>query len=1165
MTEFSRSDSQAIYLGSDPERVDLVCDSPHVSGVHCRILRGPDGVWLVEDLQSSNGTWVRGARLPAMQPTAVVLGERIALGRRLGFWLDRLHLSKLLDEPFVAPVGIQLAPDPRAAAVESANRGGTEVFKAVDSLRVTDVAAMNNLRAAAEAMARGSSGGASAPAGRPEAAPTVVAPPSREAVSISIGYSDSNDVVVANPVVSGRHVRLYRDNDRWLIEDQGSTNGTWVAGDRITLAQLTPGQAFSLGSHRMVLDDELRALIEAKARGEGRVEGTVALASGRVLTVGRDASNDVVLEAAMVSSRHATITVLANQQGYLVEDLGSTNGTFVNNRQNRIAAVVQVSLDDVLYFGSYRLPVARIASMVDRASMGTTGAVGSVGKRRFTIGRDIETSDVVVDRPQVSRRHVEVTVLGGGRFELRDLDSANGVFVNGERIRGRQVVGPDDTIALGSWALHLDADGRVQHRDYAGDMIVQAQRVSVDVRDPKAPGGRKRILHDVSFTAYPTEFVGLMGPSGAGKTTLMMALNGYTPPATGRSLVNGVDLYANYNSFRGNIGYVPQDDIVFPQLTVYESLYYTARLRLPADTTRAEIDAKIDAILAKLEIQQARDVLIGDALKKGISGGQRKRVNLAQELITEPALLFLDEPTSGLASEDTINVMRLLRSMADDGRTILLTIHQPSLEAYRLMDNVIYLVQGRMAYYGPAYPDSILYFHPEVPEGASREKLLADPGSALKPLAVEQRRAFEAATAAEREERVGAMVERRRTEYQNSRYFREYVYDRAGPQGALDVQISKGKKQKTDRRGVLRQLAILTARTARIKWKDHVNTAILMVQAPIIAGVLAAVFAAPGGVGSYFESVARGPAALFLLVASAVWFGCSNSAREIVSEQAIYRRERMVNLMIPSYVLSKVAVLGVVCAIQCLVLLLVVYFPLDLQGHFGAMYGILLLTSLAGLGMGLTLSAIVASVEAAVALVPLLLIPQIILGGVIMPVHEMNSAMRVLSSTMVARWGFEAMLNVEFGDDDLGTLRQECGIPECVWSIGTTGYTYYSGDPSEQNESEESGGAQSLAEGPVPFVDPEDEPICQAFCASVRAGKEITPIDRSFGADREEDVRVEAVADIVTDGRAPAEYTVPKPSARAGLQACVAVLAAVVVFLKALVMAILKYRDVEVG
>jgi hypothetical protein len=363
---------------------------------------------------------------------------------------------------------------------------------------------------------------------------------------------------------------------------------------------------------------------------------------------------------------------------------------------------------------------------------------------------------------------------------------------------------------------------------------------------------------------------------------------------------------------------------------------------------------------------------------------------------------------------------------------------------------------------------------------------------------------------------------------------------------------------------MVRQLRWLAERTARIKLRDRVNTTILVAQAPIIAAILWLVFARADA--DPFEALRRGPAALFLLVASAVWFGCSNAAREIVGELPIFRRERMVNLVLPAYALSKVAVLGLVCAVQCLVLLGIVYLPLGLEGSFGALYLILLLTSLVGLGMGLTLSALVRSQQAAVALVPLMLIPQIILGGVIMPVHDMGPATRLLASLTATRWGFEGALHAEFADDDLAAIRSDCEIPTCVWGTGATGfaYTYYPGDPAAAADVRHSAGVEALQAQGAPFVRPNDDPICQAFCASVQEGAEITPLDRAFGPDPSDPERVRAVSDIATDGHAP-DLLGPSPTTtRTSFAAASGVLGFYFAFFVALVVALLRLRDVEV-
>jgi ABC-type multidrug transport system ATPase subunit len=959
----------------------------------------------------------------------------------------------------------------------------------------------------------------------------LVGPPPPNAPSISLGYSDDNTVRIKNPVVSGRHARLYRIGDAYILEDQGSTNGTWVEGERIRRTRVGPEDRFILGNYAVSVADLVGYF-------EQRVPEPVLLTD--IVKIGRSPDCEICIDAPMISAFHASLTPLQGGS-YRLEDLGSTNGTFVNSRENRIDSVT-VDPDEVVFLGSYRLPLSRLQSLLTQVGAAHEIVIPT-DKAVMIVGRD-EACDIVLDTPQVSRQHAEIRRLDEGTYEIRDLGSINGTFVNGQRIKIAKVTS-EDLISFANFRLRLDPTAGVARKDYHGDIMLQAERITVHVPDRKSPGGYKTILDEVSFTAYPTEFVGLMGPSGAGKTTLMLALNGYAPPVAGRSLINGYDLYANYNSFRGNIGYVPQDDIIYRELTVFESLYYTAKLRLPPDTTDEEITAKIEDILDKLEIKQTRDVIIGDALKKGISGGQRKRVNLAQELLTEPSLLFLDEPTSGLASEDAINVMNLLRRLADEGRTILLTIHQPSLEAYRKLDNVIYLYEGRLIYYGPAYPDSILYMNPDVTVGTPEgDLLLSDPGNALKPIAEEHRTAMDQPYPWKALEGV---VERRCAEFLESKQYRDYVYDRAvAPED--DVNIAEGSKQKTERRGLVRQFGILTRRCYNIKGKDKVNTAILLLQAPIIGLVLWLVFS--GQLGSYFDMLTRGPAALFLLVASAVWFGCSNSAREIVGELAIYRRERMVNLMIPSYVLSKVTVLGLLCAVQCGILLVIVYPALGYRGSFFLVYLLLLLSSMAGVGMGLVLSAVVRSSEAAVALVPLLLIPQIIIGGIIMPIHDLNAPMKVFASVMVARWGFEGVLHVEYADDDLRTVRDRCGIDVCPDPLAVL-------EPSEGEATIETAFGSLPDRSYFPSGEAENEDICNVLCTNARRGNEVTPLEVAFGLSitPADPMRLDYLN----------RYGVGTTGSQTSLATVFIALLVFNLLLFALVCSILRLKDIEVG
>ena len=824
--------------------------------------------------------------------------------------------------------------------------------------------------------------------------PQEVEPPAQGA-RLTIGFDEGNDLVIPRPNVSGHHAVLIYDGEHFTLQDLDSAYGTTINGIEITAARLFVGDRVGLGSYLFLFDEALAERLrqrELKVRARTMALQAIEAQGGGPLTItiGRDPDCEIVFDAPQISRKHVRFTKTAS--GFLLEDLGSANGTFLHDRHHPVTSPVEVTERDVIFMGSYRFPVSRLHDFKDvlgrreeRERMRF-----KVGKKILTLGRG-EDNDIVLDEPQVSRHHARIVLAQDGHY-IEDLASANGTFVNGERV-GRARISEEDTLSFGTTTVRLDLErGKIQ-KSYRGDIVLQAEHIRVDVFEGAHV---KRLLDGVSFTAYPTEFIGLMGPSGAGKTTLLMSMIGYLQPTYGRTLLNGDELSTHYDRYRGAIGYVPQEDIIHGELTVYEALYYTAKLRLPHDTTHDEIDRRIRDVLAALEILSTRDVVIGSPERKGISGGQRKRVNLALELLTEPSLLCLDEPTSGLASEDALNVMRLLRRLADGGRTIVLTIHQPSLQAYRMMDNVLYLADGEQVYYGPTYPDSLTFFYPHVKPGSPEaEELLSDPGSCLRPL-VDAKRA-------------GEPMETFAARYRQSAYYEEFVEDRR--KNLLDeVRLTPASKR-TAPRFRLSQLMTLSARYLTIKLKDRLGTTILLIQAPIIALLINLVFM--GQEHSPTHRMEHMPFALFLLITSAIWFGCSNAAREIVSEQAIYRRERMVNLSIGAYVGSKFVVLATLALVQCLTLLWITYFILDFAGNPLQHLLILWLCALTSTGMGLVLSALVRTTAAALALVPLLLIPQVILGGAIMPIDQMRDPSWSLAHTTISRWAFEGMLHVE--------------------------------------------------------------------------------------------------------------------------------------------------------
>jgi energy-coupling factor transporter ATP-binding protein EcfA2 len=438
---------------------------------------------------------------------------------------------------------------------------------------------------------------------------------------------------------------------------------------------------------------------------------------------------------------------------------------------------------------------------------------------------------------------------------------------------------------------------------------------------------------------------------------------------------------------------VPQDDILHGELTVAEALYFTARLRLPNDTADAEIARRIDAVLQQLGIGHIRDSVIGTPTRKVVSGGERKRVNVAMELLSDPSVLFLDEPTSGLSSEDALSLMQRLRDLARQGRTILLTIHQPSREVFQLLDNLAVVSRdvadggpARLVYYGPAYPEAIRFFNPD-------RELAAEPS----PDGV-----------------LRGLAERPTAEwldhYRRSPIKARYVDGRAGRMAARDSARAERRRSPS----VLRQSLVLLRRAFTLKTRDFWNGAILFAQAPIIAVLLVVVF---GGASRVATAGPRAATAamtvVFLMNIAAMWFGCSNAAREIVAEWAVFSRERVIGLRLPAYLLSKLGLLGSIGLAQCLLLVSIVRAGCRIEARWPHLLFCLFLSTLVGTALGLLISALARSSEVAISLVPLVILPMVVLGGMMQPPHEMEQPARTLAQLVPSRWAFELAAGLE--------------------------------------------------------------------------------------------------------------------------------------------------------
>jgi ABC-type multidrug transport system ATPase subunit len=685
----------------------------------------------------------------------------------------------------------------------------------------------------------------------------------------------------------------------------------------------------------------------------------VEVVAGQRYGMGSGSRNEIVLRGKDVRDQHAWL--LLEPGGLHVAPVGEAP-VAVNGQPAREPAVLDDG--DWLSLGSSLFQVC----FPDHPKVPATGRARTrSGAGVLTIGRLAEC-DLEIASPLVSREHARLHC-GSAGIEIEDLDSTNGTFVNGRRLRGRVRLKQGDRIAIASFAFLFTGES-LEPIDLSGRVRVEARGLCKDVAE--RPGkGPKRLLDDINLVIEPGEFVVIFGTSGSGKSTLLDALNGRRPATSGHVLYNGVDLYACFDTFRSAIGYVPQQDIVHRKISVRHALEYTARLRLPPDTSDEEIAAYIDRVLAKLGL--AEKALLPIETPAPLSGGQLKRVNLAVELVANPNILFLDEVTSGLDAGTDKRMMRLFADLAADQKTVVCVTH--SLENIDVCNLVVLLHRGRLVYYGPP-GEASTYF------GVRR---LSDVYELIESSPVEQ------------------WAERCR---QSSQY-RTYVLDRLSePAETDDVVRTSNILAATSPNPWFDwlQMRTLMRRYLDLIVSDRKNVLILMLQAPVIALIIGLVFSTEGlpAVRAASESQIA-----FILVLSAIWFGSLNSARELVKELPVYLRERSVNLGIAPYLLSKLLPLVALCLIQCTMLLGIVSLLVDLPGNFLERLASLFLTGMAATGMGLAVSAVVDSNDKAVAMAPILLIPQVVLSNAVVRLGDVG--LWVAKATMISYWALDAM------------------------------------------------------------------------------------------------------------------------------------------------------------
>lgn len=863
---------------------------------------------------------------------------------------------------------------------------------------------------------------------------------------IIIGREDNVDITIPASAVSRRHARLILEGDQYFIEDLGSSNGTFIngqsltkrrplnSGDRIRLGQIinlvyeAPAVESNKTVMRSVESDKtmvrsvepdktvMRAAPAQPAHvmktmmGEAPIiqqsagprELVVTIAGGASQTyplthtsysIGRLDTNDIVIPSQIVSSRHARLEQV-NGGGYkLVVIAEAKNPVLFEGRAIESSHVMHHG--DIMRIGSldpgvmvtitYHAPSEALQHVERDIVFGE--------KTLIQIGRD-PSNDVVIPSPNVSRFHTQIEKVGQ-RYRVEDLRSSNGTYVNGERIDGSVWLKPNDSIRIGQYRFVMGKDQLARYDDGNGlrvDVVGLNKWVRKDLN----------ILQNIYASFNPKEFIVVVGQSGGGKSTFVDAVAGYrpaTPPS--KVYVNDIDIYTHFDAIRNEIGFVPQKDIIHMELTIYQALDYAAQLRMPADTSPAERHKRIMEVLEDLDLTHRKDVQIS-----GLSGGQQKRVSIGVELLTKPGLFFLDEPTSGLDPGTETALMQLMRRLADQGRTIILITH--ATKNVMLADKVIFLARGGyLAWFGP--PDEALaYFDSYRSERARRAgKIEFDEIYAI----LDDPNKGKAEDWAKRYRESQAHVE----------YVSKPLASKLSPQKVATVPQPERLPQKagnTRKVSSLRQLMILSARNLKILTRDRFALGLMLATAPVVSLLdVILSFVMGRNIFDFYEgNMSQVMITLFLLTIYGIMVGGISQMREIVKEQDIYRRERLVNLKILPYVLSKIWVAALLALYQAVAYTVVHYLSFNMPGgvlEFVQVYITMTLATFAGMMLGLFASALAPNSSSAPLLVIILMLPQIVLAGALIPVPSFVSA------PFSTRWAFESLIAISGSGSDV--------------------------------------------------------------------------------------------------------------------------------------------------
>ncbi len=751
---------------------------------------------------------------------------------------------------------------------------------------------------------------------------------------VVVGRDRAAELVIAHEDASRRHLEFRRSGVDWYVVDLGSTNGTYVDGRRISHERLAGRASIGVGGVNAArVDVELvtapGVAPPAGAPGVGGGGHAYAPPSGP-MTPGAAAAPAHAQGFAPPAAPRQPPAYQQPGQPIPPPAPPSYGG---GNGPNSGGGSAAQAMPGRISHGHTVLP--------DNRPMGQV----------LTIGRT-RANDVVLDDPLVSRQHATLEL--GRPAVLRDLNSFNGTFVNGQRLQGSIQLNPGDEVIFGNQTFMWDGV-QMTARATRRDLTLFVENLTTVVK------GGKRLLDGMSFNLEPSSLTAVIGPSGAGKSTLLGALTGLRPATHGNVVWQGHDLYTHYDQLRFQIGLVPQQDIQHPQLTVRQGLAYAAELRLPPDTSKQERDARVNHVVGQMQLERQVDNRIGTQL----SGGQKKRVSIATELLTAPPLLFLDEPTSGLDPGLDRDVMHQLRTLSNEGRVVVVVTH--SVLALDVCDNVVVLAPGgRLAYFGP--PSGVLQHfgcrdYPEVFD------VLDDPN------------------------------------------LWQRIPPPRGNEGQMPVPNSPVAPP--PQQSMARQLSTLTRRNLAVTFSDKLLLGMLLIL-PLALGGLSRVVQGKGGFDANEAGLSELLQRITILVVAAALMGTAVTIRELVKERPIFQREYAVGLSPDMYLLSKVMVLGTATFLQGILVsfLATVGQPGPEGGGVLNLGWFEIALAIAGLAfvmavLGLTLSAVVSSSEQTMPILVGLVMVQLVLSGALVPVNA-RAGLEQLAWFAPSRWGYVA-------------------------------------------------------------------------------------------------------------------------------------------------------------